>query len=392
MSNRKKNKNNGDNTSRIRGNLYQVQYAVLLFLDENTKEIMNEGSINGKSFEDVTIKTYDNKKNTYQFKYHHINTNKKESFCVSGDIFKTLYNENNVDFDNIYYISSSGFYDNFDIFIKDNGNVIYEKILDLYENEITEEDKIKFNNENNKKTLSKEKIKFIDFYHKIIKHENKDNIINYLNKVQKKEGIKTYSELKNKIYDEITKNFKIDINDKILLFCIRYKIYDIFDDILFNKNERYINVKDEFKKIEEELEIKKYTKKNIDINKKLSLLFNFDYENENNSINIDFIEEEIKLMLELELLNSDDMQSILNNLNKMYKNINNTIYKEKIENYYNLLKKQFCKIILNKYKKYRKNVTDDEYEGIYKSLTTYYNHSIKHEINPLRASINFLFK
>lgn len=72
-----------DNTKKIRGFIYQRQYAIYLFLDD-TNSLIIEGNINNKTYEDIAIKNNDNKLKTYQIKYY---KNKEESLCRSSDFF-----------------------------------------------------------------------------------------------------------------------------------------------------------------------------------------------------------------------------------------------------------------------------------------------------------------
>jgi hypothetical protein len=93
-----------DATQSSNGFFYQRYYAVFLLLNgDGVNEIIEEGKICKKGYEDVTVKYSDNSIKTFQIKYHHTGHDKMEK---TGGIFKTISHCNNMNAEEIHYISS----------------------------------------------------------------------------------------------------------------------------------------------------------------------------------------------------------------------------------------------------------------------------------------------
>ena len=90
-----------DNTKRSRGFIYQRQYAIYYFLNNCDSLIIEEGTLNNKVYEDITIKHNNDILVTYQIKHH----NKPESLSEKSDFYKTLNNINNIECNEIHYIT-----------------------------------------------------------------------------------------------------------------------------------------------------------------------------------------------------------------------------------------------------------------------------------------------
>ena len=100
-NNRKKDINNKDTTNRdatkkARGFNYQRQYCIYLFfksINTDIKEIIEEGILDGLTYEDITTINNNDEYITYQIKYH------TEKMCFNRsneDLFKTIKNESNL--------------------------------------------------------------------------------------------------------------------------------------------------------------------------------------------------------------------------------------------------------------------------------------------------------
>ena len=61
-----------DNTKRSRGFIYQRQYAIYYFLNNCDSLIIEEGTLNNKVYEDITIKHNNDILVTYQIKHHNL--------------------------------------------------------------------------------------------------------------------------------------------------------------------------------------------------------------------------------------------------------------------------------------------------------------------------------
>jgi len=170
------NNTNKDASSKSNGYLYQRWYSVLYFLDNRTDKIIEEGKINGKTYEDITIYQKDGSKITYQIK-HHKNT---EGLGMTSDVYKTFSNDVNNEMEKIIYIVS-----------KSNNNTYTEEIkkfIDRNPNEkyeIIKNKKVKdteATNQNYKNTID------------LFENWGDEKTINYLKKFEFIEGHK-YSDL-----------------------------------------------------------------------------------------------------------------------------------------------------------------------------------------------------
>jgi hypothetical protein len=129
---------NRDATKKARGFSYQRQYGIYLFfnsINSNIIEIIEEGNLDGSTYEDITIKNSNNEYITYQIKYH---TGQMRFNRSNSDLFKTIKNENNLQskVKYIYFIVSKN-NDTFDDFLSSWKNKkllseeIYNSIINL---------------------------------------------------------------------------------------------------------------------------------------------------------------------------------------------------------------------------------------------------------------------
>lgn len=380
MSNKK---NKGDNTSRTRGFIYQTLYFIYLFLNDDIKEIINEGTINNKSYEDITIINTNDTKDTYQLKYTH-NINDKQSFCASNEIIKVLNRDDNYNLNNIYYVSNSGFNENFNIFVKNNGEKIYEELNNMYQKYLQ-----------NKKYQDKEH-DFIEFCKTKLNSENKTTYINYLNKIQINydENINTYTKILKKIDERIQRKFRIE--NKKDIFFIRQMIYKISDDSFFTDNKTFIKIDEEIEKIKNEIGLNNQEIKNNIINDFIEKI-KYTLINENNTIDYKIIENFNNLKREInDLLDIEPgiiIIDILNLLHDIYIKLpNENNIKNDVKIFYDEIKCKLCILIFNKYKNYNNEVDNKKLLNIIPSLNTYKNHKIDKKIKIDISKVKWLFE
>jgi hypothetical protein len=204
------------------GFLYQRGYCVYYLLnDDKIKNIIEEGTVEGKDYEDITIVYNDDVIKTYQIKYH---TYKNDNLTISNDIFKTIGHENNFDLNEIYYIISSN----------SNGNTnCSDNLLKWKDKKINEKDvyelimKLKDNMDGN--TDDTPYGKTIRLFEK--KGENES--VKYLKKYIIDDGL-NYKQLKSETDKLIYKTFSV--NDKMVITYIRLILNEIFTDNSFGSN------------------------------------------------------------------------------------------------------------------------------------------------------------
>ena len=211
---------NRDASNKARGFSYQRQYCIYLFfnsINTNITEIIEEGILDGSSYEDITIKNNNNEYITYQIKHHF---GKMRFNRSNADLFKTIKNEDNLQtkVKNIYFIVSKN-NNTFDDFLSNwknkklSGEEIYNSIINLKK-------------DNNKKVKEyKECVIFLQ--------NNHTDMISYINKIIIEEGF-TYSELIEEINSIIKTIF--GINNDIVIFYIKYFVFELFDKNWFNGN------------------------------------------------------------------------------------------------------------------------------------------------------------
>lgn len=356
-----------DATNSSNGYYYQRLYGVYIFLKESFVNIIEEGQIDGKNYEDITIKNSKNEIITYQIKLH----KNKETFTRSSDIFKTLANFNNISALNIYYIVGGGkdeqFDENFKIW-KEYGNIdnvekIYEKIKNFG-------DEIK----NTSYNIVKKKFD----------NEDKNESIKYLLKYRIEEGY-NYKELIEKINYQIAEQFKNSDKDKIQY--VRYLILDLFTENSFNGNKSTINREISIKKIEDKIGNDKFQEEIYDIQKKLIT--------EMNKKNI--AEDDYENIFKDFRKNYNDIDKCLNILNFYHdlyvcKNDNNIDNKAKIKKEYGELCKKLCENIIITIKNTKKEIIESNIKELAKSLHYYYSHNIDNKIDLKSSGVNCLLK
>lgn len=359
---------NRDATKQARGYSYQRQYCIYLFfksINSDINEIIEEGNLDGSTYEDITTINNNNEYITYQIKYH---TKKMYLNRSNTDLFKTIKNENNMHqkLKNVYFIVSKN--DNtFDEFLNNwknnklSSEYIYNKIINLDKND----------------NYISNSIKIYDDCNIFLKTNPNDKIL-YLNKIIIEEGF-TYDELIININDLIKKIF--NINDNKIIYYIKYYIFELFDNNWFkeknvplNIEEVYLNIKLKISNISIDIENNElFNNMYIYIIKKIKEyieIINID----NNILYITNLLNEIKYFVNqfnnnFEVKHCICLMKLLHKLNKKSNN-NEIIELYKIINKY--LGRCFIKMI-----KTSEIIIDEKYDNIISSIV-YYN---KHDIN-----------
>lgn len=366
----KKDATNRDATKKARGFSYQRQYCLWLFfklINTDIKEIIEEGILDGLTYEDITTINNNDEYITYQIKYH----TKKMCFNRSNkDLFKTIKNENNLHpkLKKVYFIVAK-IKDTFDDTLnnwkdkKISCEDIYNKIINLDKDD------------------SKEVKEYRECF-KFLK-TNPDDKILYLNKIILEEGF-TYDELIIEINDLIKNIFNID--DNKIVFYIKYYVFELFDNNWFKSNVP-LNINDIYSDIKLKIS-------NISIDIDNNELFN--------NIYIHIIE---KIKKYIEIINIDNNIIYLSNLlnevkyfmNQFYNNFeikhcislmqllhklnekSNNKYNE-INELYKITNKHLRRTFINMIKTTDKKFDDDMISSIFSSFVYYNKHNIKKSI------------
>lgn len=353
------NNTNKDASTKSNGYIYQRWYGVLYFLDNETDKIIEEGKINGKTYEDITIYQKNGKKITYQIK-HHKDT---EGLGMSSEIYKVFSNSVNDEMDDIIYLVSESDKDTFTKELKkfndSNPNEKYEIIKNKKDKDIEP------TNKNYKNTID------------LFENWGDEKTINYLKKFEFKVGYK-YKELIKKIEEIIEKKLKKD--DKIKITFIRYKIFELFTDNSFGENNM-IGREKEYKKI--------FNENNKEYNKEYNKKYLIKTLLKSNYNDLEYLEEEIEI-LKLDENNIEQYLELLDYLQKMYKE-KKYPNEEKLKDYYKKMCKKMCENAIIKINNTKKNIINENKSEILKSLIYYNNHSIENSININQSGIKCLF-
>lgn len=366
---------NRDATKKARGFSYQRQYGIYLFfnsINSNIIEIIEEGNLDGSTYEDITIKNSNNEYITYQIKYH---TGQMRFNRSNSDLFKTIKNENNLQskVKYIYFIVSKN-NDTFDDFLSSwkNKKLLSEEIYNSIIN------------------LEKDDTKIVKAYKecKTFLQSNPKDKISYIDKIIIEEGF-TYDELIVKI-NEIIKN-TFNVNDNIIIFYLRYYVFDLFDKNWFNENtplkinEIYSELKLKFNNISsnsENKEIFNYTFNHIiDKMKKYIALTdepintNNLYTELNNFIN--------QLNNKFETKHYLCFLVLLHKVNKKQENI-------KIIELYNNIVKYLCRSLIKSIKTDNNNLTDEKIDKIISSISYYHKHKIDKLISLSKSEFKYV--
>ena len=357
-----------DATKKARGFSYQRQYCIYIFLDNNNNKmkIIEEGTINNMTFEDITLINNNNEYITYQIKYH----SKTMSLCKSNnDLFKTLKNKDNLKAKEIYFFVSK-----IEKTFDDNLNKWKNKILtsnDIYDMIINLNGKDKSNI-------------YTDCYDFFI--EDKKTIIDYLNKITIDTGF-TYNELIDNINKKIKEIFII--NDDIKIFYLRYYIFDLLEKNWFDNNIP-LNIDDNITNMKSKINIINNESQNID--NILKILHNniFNYLKQND-IKQDIITNFLIEINEFKKLCENNKEPIMKELIVLLNilhNINTKSINNEINNIYNQIKKILCRNLIKNL-----NKTDDnnKINRTISSITYYNKHNIKYKINIDKSSFKDLF-
>jgi hypothetical protein len=361
---------NRDATKQARGFSYQRQYCIYLFfksINTNIKKIIEEGNLEGSTYEDITTINNNDEYITYQIKYH----TKKMCFNRSNsDLFKTIINKNNLEpkLKKIYFIVAKN-NDTFDDIFNDwkNKNIsnqdIYNKIIYL-------------DKDDNCSTIDeyKECLTFLK--------TNPDDKILYLNKIIIKDGF-TYDELIIKINDIIKNIF--NINDDKIIYFIKYYVFDLFDKNWFNENiplninDIYLNIKFKISNIEISIENNEvFNDIFIYIIEKIKKYIQII--NESNNIYLSNLLNEIKYFIN-QFYNNCEIKhciSLMQLLHKLNEKTNNE-YNE-INELYKITNIHLRRTFINMIKTTDKKFDDDIISSIFSSFVYYNKHNIKKSI------------
>lgn len=361
---------NRDATKKARGFSYQRQYCIYLFLksiNTDIKEIIEEGILDGLTYEDITTINNNDEYITYQIKYH---TEKMYFNRSNSDLFKTIKNKNNLQpkLKKVYFIVSK-IKDTFDDTLNDwkdkklSYEDIYNKIIDL---------------DKDKSSKVKEYRECLTF----LKTDPEDKKL-YLNKIILQEDF-TYDEIIIEINNLIKNIF--NINDDKIIFYIKYYVFELLDKNWFNENIP-LNINDIY------LDIKlKISNISIDINRN-NELFNNMYihiikkiknyieiiNNDNNIIYINNLLNEVKYFMN-QFYNNFEVKHIIllmQLLHKLNKKLNN---KTEINELYEITNKYLCILLINMIKTTDKlTLLDEKFDNFICSIIYYH----KHDINKL---------
>lgn len=365
---RKKDATNRDATKKARGFSYQRQYCLWLFfklINTDIKEIIEEGILDGLTYEDITTINNNDEYITYQIKYH----TKKMCFNRSNeDLFKTIKNESNLQtkLKKIYFIVSK-IKDTFDDTLnnwkdkKISCEDIYNKIINLDKDDSKEVKEYR------------ECLKFLK--------TNPDDKILYLNKIILEEGF-TYDELIIEINNLIKNIFNID--DNKIVFYIKYYVFELFDNNWFKENVP-LNINDIYSDIK-----LKISNISIDINGNNEIF---------NNIYAYIIE---KIRKYIQIINIDDNIYLINLLNEIkyfmnqfYNNfeikhcislmqllhkLNEKTNNTEINELYEITNKHLRRSFINKIKTTDIILDDNIISSIFSSIVYYNKHNIKKSI------------
>lgn len=366
---------NRDATKKARGFSYQRQYGIYLFfnsINSNIIEIIEEGNLDGSTYEDITIKNSNNEYITYQIKYH---TGQMRFNRSNSDLFKTIKNENNLQskVKYIYFIVSKN-NDTFDDFLSSwkNKKLLSEEIYNSIIN------------------LEKDDTKIVKAYKecKTFLQSNSKDKISYIDKIIIEEGF-TYDELIVKI-NEIIKN-TFNVNDNIIIFYLRYYVFDLFDKNWFNENTPL-----KINEIYSELKLKF---NNISSNSENKEIFNYTF----NHI-IDKMKKYIALTDEP--INTNNLYTELNNfINQLHNKFETKHYlcflvllhkvNKKQENIkiielYNNIVKYLCRSLIKSIKTDNNNLTDEKIDKIISSISYYHKHKIDKLISLSKSEFKYV--
>lgn len=363
-----------DATKQARGFSYQRQYAIyyyLISIDTDIVKIIEEGKIGGLAYEDITLINNNNKLITYQIKFH----TSKMRFCRSNsDLFKTLKKEQNTydDVLHMYFVVSKN-KNTFDKTLSEwlnkslSNEEIYDKIINLYEDDGAKS----VGDYNDCKNM--------------LESQDKIMMLEYIDKITIQEGL-PYFELSDEINKVIKRLFHID--DKIIIFYIKYKIFELFEKNWFSEKNTPLIIKDSYDILKNE-----FNTKTIDL-----LLLNKDsLYNKGFDITIDNIKKFIKLEGTEDILVQDLLSNLISDIKEFVRNyrdiltpcqqiafliVLSSLYEKhndiEISNIYNDLRKVFAKFLFRSIKKIE--ICDDKIEKMMASLFYYYNHKIKNKL------------
>lgn len=365
---------NRDATKKARGFSYQRQYGIYLFfnsINSDIIEIIEEGNLDGSIYEDITIKNNNDEYITYQIKYH---TRKMRFNRSNSDLFKTIKNKDNLQskVKNIYFIVSknNNTFDDFLISWKNkklSSEEIYRSIIDL-----EKEDNATVKEYKECKTF--------------LKINPKDKI-SYIDKIIIQEGF-TYDELIVKIH-EIIKNI-FNLNDNIIIFYLRYYVFDLFDKNWFNDNiplkinEIYSELKLIFKNISsnsENKDIFNYTFEHI-IDKMKNYISLTDRHINTNNLYIELNDFINNVHNKFEIKHYLCFVVLLHNINKKQESI-------KIVELYNNIIKYLCRCLIKSIKT-DNNLTDEKIDKIISSISYYRKHKIEKFISLSKSGFTYV--
>ena len=353
-----------DATKQARGFSYQRQYCIYLFFNRDVNEIIEEGIMDNLHLEDITLRMNNNLINTYQIKYH---SNKMGFNPSNSDLFKTLGNIDNMNVNQIHFIVSK-LETTFDSFLtnwKDKDvDDIYKKIMSL--------------KPENKKSCSDCK-NCQEMFRKL----PQERVFEYLYNFSIEEGY-TYKELIENINNKIKDTFKV--HDDILVFFIRFSIFELFDNNWFSENKPII-VRDTIETLKDRLKLQQIENTYDTIIDNFVNRINDIIENKKSNLY-----ENTLIEMESFIIPNENILTIkwcLVFIKLLYKII--IIYNNnKIKNIYKKLLKVLRRNLLKYVHNNNIDLSDDQLDKIGSSISYYSDHNINNKINLNKSAFSLV--
>jgi hypothetical protein len=373
---KKEDKDHRDATKQARGFTYQRLWCINLFFKKNMQSIIDEGSIDGKTYEDITLITCDGDIITYQIKC----SEATHGLCISGNISKTLSNKNNLNTIKLYYIVSKN-KKTFDKTLKKWLAQDYkasDKLEDI--NDMLKKTKNKY--KYNKEKPTEKQIKFLDDFVELFENTPDEKLLNYLDIFKLKEGI-SYDEINKEINKKIKTLFELADDDVLEISYVFLYIFKSINDKWFSNKNTLLNIPDIIKLMKEKIkskeDIKEFVNTNlikclIPINNRINLI------NDRNDYECNMILNELFIIIN----NNKDIFDIkytlivinlLHKLNDVDERDDKSTIKREYKRLLMILSRNILKTDIN-------NLTNCIIDDIIvSSHHYYYTHDIQYEIN-----------
>lgn len=361
-----------DATKTSRGFNYQRQYAIYLFFEslitkQNVVKIIEEGKIDGLNYEDITLIYNDNTLSTYQTKHH----STKMRLCRSNeDLFKTINNVNNMNENvrNILFIVS-----------KLNIGETFDDKLTKWKNKELSVEEIYVMLKNLNKVGGK-KVKAYRKYCELVEQKTQEIMVSYLGKIQIEQGL-TYKDLIEYIHKMINCVFKLNDNDKIVLYYIYYSVFKEFDNNFFRENPEPLDISSIYKTINLSIGNKENTENIDDLCEKTIIMFIEKLSKNINKLFISNLIVELKdfikndnIVIRLQLKHYIVILHILHKIYTISSRINDI---NDIKKLYSVIRKKMCSCFI----KYINQFYDgNKFDECVQTINYYYQHDIKHKV------------